>query len=151
MGLTALVKISGATQVGGRVIAYVGTSVSGMQEATSNPPFGPYAGTPMYQISLYANDDGETMTFSYEKGAMTTAGAPVYLPTARSTPRGSPHLRPLTTPIIAAAALTAPTFAATFTSSFVAAAFSSSSVTSAGTSSPPPSPPSPSPPAGVVG
>ena len=70
--MTAVITIGGAVQSSGRVIAYVDQSVRGIQESTSNPPFGPYAGTQMYQITLYANVEDETITFSYEKGSALT-------------------------------------------------------------------------------
>ena len=49
-------------------MAYVGTAVRGVQGTTSMPPFGPYAGKAMFQITIYANGDGETLSFTYQIG-----------------------------------------------------------------------------------
>ena len=67
MGMTAQVTIKGTTQASGRLIAYVGTIVRGVQGAVSKPPFGPYAHQPMYQITMYADADGETLHFVFER------------------------------------------------------------------------------------
>ena len=48
MTLTFLVTIGGVRQTSGTLVAYVGTTVSGMQDETSIPPFGAYARQAMY-------------------------------------------------------------------------------------------------------
>ena len=68
MSVTSLVRVGGVTQASGTLVGYVGTSVRGIQEKTSNPPFGPYAGQAMYQITLYANAAGERVAFTFNDG-----------------------------------------------------------------------------------
>ena len=57
MALTALVTIGGVAQPTGTLVAYLDTSVRGMQSETSLPPFGPYKGQPLYQMMIYAAPD----------------------------------------------------------------------------------------------
>ena len=54
-------------------MAYVGTAVRGVQGTTSMPPFGQYAGKAMFQITIYANGDGETLSFTYLGGGVATS------------------------------------------------------------------------------
>ena len=68
MTLTTLVVIDGEPQSAGTLTATVGSEVRGVQDTPSFPPFGPYTGQPMYQITLYADDPGETLSFSFYNG-----------------------------------------------------------------------------------
>ena len=57
----------------GALIAFVGTTtnyeIRGMQNTPSNPPFGPYAGTALFQITIYANNAGDSIGFAFSDSA----------------------------------------------------------------------------------
>ena len=75
MVMTALVSLSGVAQSSGVLVALVGTEVRGSQDSPSLPPFGPYAGQSLFQITLYADEGGETVDFQF----YTSSGATVPL------------------------------------------------------------------------
>jgi hypothetical protein len=65
MTMSALVKINGVVQSSGTLASFVGPEVRGVQATTSTPPFGPFAGKAMFQITNYANEGGELLTFKF--------------------------------------------------------------------------------------
>ena len=58
MAVTALVTLGTTPQSSGTLTAYVGTAVRGLQDTPSSPPFGPYAGKALFQITTYADSAG---------------------------------------------------------------------------------------------
>ena len=68
MTATAMVRLGGVDQATGTLVAVVGTEVRGMQDTPSLAPFGPYVGRPIFQITTYGNDSGETMSFQFVVG-----------------------------------------------------------------------------------
>ena len=75
MSLTAVVTIGGIRQGSGTLTAFVGSVVRGVQNVTSTPPFGPYVGVALFQMILYADAGGETVSFRFDDGEATTAMA----------------------------------------------------------------------------
>ena len=73
MSITALVVLSGVEQVSGALTAYVGTEVRGVQDEPLTPPFGPYAGKQVFQITIGANRNGETLSFRFATAVVTTS------------------------------------------------------------------------------
>ena len=73
MTLTAIVTINGADQPSGTLGAFVGTQVRGVQSTPSSASFGPYAGKSLFQVTVYANAGGETISFQFHDGSSTTA------------------------------------------------------------------------------
>ena len=73
MTVTALVALSGVEQSSGTLSAFVGTEVRGVQDTPSTPPFGAYAGRSMFQVTLYAESSGETMSFKFFTGSGTSS------------------------------------------------------------------------------
>jgi hypothetical protein len=73
MAVTALVTLSGIEQSSGMLTAYAGTAVRGVQDTPSMPPFGPYTGKAMFQITIYANGGGDTMSFTFVTGGVATS------------------------------------------------------------------------------
>ena len=69
MTVTALVTVGGVEQSSGTLFAVVGTEVRGVQDTPSTPPFGPYFGRPLFQITIYADDAGETVGFVFLGGS----------------------------------------------------------------------------------
>ena len=67
MSITALVRIGGVVQASGSLGAFVGTDVRGStQSATPVPPgLGPYGGQQMFGMLIYANMQGETVSFKF--------------------------------------------------------------------------------------
>ena len=65
MTLSAVVSLSGVVQPSGTLVAVVGTVVRGLQDTPSTPPFGPYADKAVYQITTYADNDGDTIGFEF--------------------------------------------------------------------------------------
>ena len=65
MALTALVTLNGAEQTSGTLTAVVGTQVRGVQSTLSTPPFGHYAGKPMFQLVVYADSSGDALRFEF--------------------------------------------------------------------------------------
>jgi hypothetical protein len=66
MTMTALVNIGGERQTSGTLSAIVEDEVRGEQDTASVPPFGPYKGVAMYQMTIYANENGETVSFRFD-------------------------------------------------------------------------------------
>ena len=54
MTLSALVTVSGVRQAVGVLYAFAGNQMRGVQATPTRPPFGPYSGSSVYQIVLYA-------------------------------------------------------------------------------------------------
>merc|ERR1712185_410092 len=73
MALSALVSLGGADQSSGVLVAYVGTEVRGVQDTVSTPPFGAYAGKALFQITMYAENGGETLSFQFYTGSTTVS------------------------------------------------------------------------------
>ena len=65
MSLTALVTINGADVDNGWMAAFAGDEVRGLQDTLSFPPFGPFNGRPMFQLSIYTNSGGEGLTLRW--------------------------------------------------------------------------------------
>ena len=72
MTVTALVSLGGAVQASGALAAYVGTEMRGLQGTASAPPFGPYAGVFLFQITLYAEAGGDVLGFRFVLGGSTS-------------------------------------------------------------------------------
>jgi hypothetical protein len=70
MTVSAFVDLPGTKELG----AFVGGEVRGVQGAPSVPPFGTYAGKKIFQITIYANAPGETVTFKALKDDYTVVG-----------------------------------------------------------------------------
>ena len=68
-----MVRVGGADQTSGTLLASVGAEVRGLQDTPSVPPFGLYAGRPMYQITIYAEAGGETISFSLSEGSRSAS------------------------------------------------------------------------------
>ena len=68
MAVTALVTLGSTLQSSGTLTALVGTEARGLQDTPSTPPFGPYAGKALFQITTYADDSGESMGFQFVVG-----------------------------------------------------------------------------------
>ena len=73
MTVTALVTLSGIDQSSGTLTALVGTQVRGVQDTLSTPQFGPYMGTALFQIIIYSNGDGETLSFTFVSGGVVAS------------------------------------------------------------------------------
>ena len=71
MTLTAMVTVDGVDQASGTLGAFVGSQVRGVQSTPSSPPFGAYAGKSVFQLTVYANAGGETVSFKFHDGAST--------------------------------------------------------------------------------
>ena len=84
MPLTAMVRLGGVDQATGTLVAVVGTEVRGMQDTPSLAPFGPYVGRPIFQITTYGSDSGETMSFQFVVGGGLAVGGAVSSVTLRS-------------------------------------------------------------------
>ena len=72
MTLSMVVTIGGVDQATGTLGAFVGTQARGVQSTPSTPPFGPYAGKSVYQVTVYAAAGGETLSFQFHDGSSTT-------------------------------------------------------------------------------
>ena len=64
MALTTMIHVIGVQQGNGVLSPFAGDQVRGVQATPSNPPFGPYVGTPMYQITIGADVGGEMLSFN---------------------------------------------------------------------------------------
>ena len=67
--LTAVVTIANVRQTSGVLVAVIEDEVRGLQEKPSAPPFGPYNGVALYQMTIYADGDGGSMSFWFESAA----------------------------------------------------------------------------------
>ena len=72
MTMSVVVTIGGTNQDTGTLAVVVGSSVRGTQNTPSSPPFGPYAGRGVFQITIYANAGGETLNFLFTDGSTQT-------------------------------------------------------------------------------
>ena len=80
MAMTALVTLSGFDQSSGTLTAYVGTEVRGVQETSATAPFGPYVGKPTFQILIFGDVDGETLSFTFTTGTPPLPAPPAFPP-----------------------------------------------------------------------
>ena len=64
-----MVTVEGDPQLSGELSAFVGTHMRGRQATASTPPFGPYAGSTMFQMTIGADVAGETVIFKFAKSA----------------------------------------------------------------------------------
>lgn len=72
MSLTAIVSLPSADGYAttGTLAAFVGSTVRGVAPPGQSLPFGPYIGTVSYQMLIYANAPGETVTFKFWDGSV---------------------------------------------------------------------------------
>jgi len=63
--MSATFNVGNFWGVPGTLAAFVGDKMIGLQTTTSQPPFGPHAGKQMYQIMMYGNGSGDTITYKY--------------------------------------------------------------------------------------
>ena len=68
MALSALVMVGGVQQSSGVLTALVGTQIRGVQDTPATPPFGPYVGTAVFQVSIFGDSDGELLSFQFYTG-----------------------------------------------------------------------------------
>jgi len=68
MTVTAVVSVGGVEQGVGALAAFVGSEVRGVQDTAMIPPFGPFAGKPIYSLVVRADKAGETLSFRYFDG-----------------------------------------------------------------------------------
>jgi hypothetical protein len=73
MSITALVQLDGVQMSSGTLMALVGTETRGVEGTPSVPPFGPYTAVALYQMFIYAEQDGETVHFQFHKGGAVTS------------------------------------------------------------------------------
>ena len=68
MSVSALIYSNGAALgvTGGTLIAMAGSDIRGVLSSTQGIPFGPYVGNQMFGITVYADDNGETISFQYQ-------------------------------------------------------------------------------------
>ena len=72
MTVTALIKVGGIEQSEGTLVAYADNTIHGVQDSPTLVPFGPHAGKSMYLMVVYANANGEAMSFSYDTSTSST-------------------------------------------------------------------------------
>jgi len=68
MTITAVVSVGDVEQKAGALAAFVGSEVRGVQDTAMVPPFGPFAGRPIYSLVVRADKAGETLSFKYFDG-----------------------------------------------------------------------------------
>jgi len=73
MTVTAVVSVGGVEQKAGTLAAFVGSEVRGVQDTAMVPPFGPFAGKPIYSLVVRADKAGETLSFKYFDGQAESA------------------------------------------------------------------------------
>ena len=66
MAVTAMVSLDGADQTSGRLVAFADGEVRGLNDAPKLTPFGPYKGKHLFGITIYANAEGETLSFMFD-------------------------------------------------------------------------------------
>ena len=66
MAVTAMVSLNGADQTSGRLVAFADGEVRGLNDAPKLTPFGPYKGKHLFGITIYANAEGETLSFMFD-------------------------------------------------------------------------------------
>ena len=72
MTMTTLVTIDSTDMDGGALAAFVGNEIRGLQNDLSLPTFGPFAGRPMFQITIYTDSGGEGLTFRWSPDGTQT-------------------------------------------------------------------------------
>ena len=73
MTVTAMVMLSDVQQSSGMLTAYVGTAVRGVESKPVMPPFSLYAGQSMFQLIIYANGNGEALSFTFLAGGVASS------------------------------------------------------------------------------
>ena len=69
MSMTTLVSRQGGVAFSsGQLSAFAGVQLRGVQASESLAPFGPYASTALFQITLYGSDNGDVLTFNFFDG-----------------------------------------------------------------------------------
>ena len=72
MTMSVVVTIGGTHRDAGTLAAVVKSSVRGTQDTPKSPLFGPYAGRGVFQITIHANEGGETVGFVFTDGSTRT-------------------------------------------------------------------------------
>ena len=72
MTITALITIDSTDMDGGALAAFVGNEIRGLQNDLSLSTFGPFAGRPMFQITIYTDSGGEGLTFRWSPDGTQT-------------------------------------------------------------------------------
>ena len=72
MTMTALLTIDSTDTNEGALAAFVGNEIRGLQNDLSLPTFGPFAGRPMFQITIYTDSGGEGLTFRWSPDGTQT-------------------------------------------------------------------------------
>jgi len=72
MTLSALVSLSGVHQTAGTLACFVGTEVRGLQATPMTAPFGPYAGTAFFHMTMYSDTNGDKLQFKFHGAGKTT-------------------------------------------------------------------------------
>ena len=72
--LVALITINGVDQASGTLTAFASTEVRGVLATPTRPPFGPYTNKMLYHMIVYANGDGETISFLFDHGSRHGSG-----------------------------------------------------------------------------
>jgi len=67
MTVSAVLTIYGTEPAAGSLAAFVGNEVRGVYSTPIATPFGPFAGRLVYEMMVYADGGGETMTFRFEQ------------------------------------------------------------------------------------
>lgn len=69
MAISAIVVVDGRSQTTGILVAFVGTEVRGVVEAMHDPVgFGPYQGAFLFELLVFGDVRGETLTFLFDAG-----------------------------------------------------------------------------------
>ena len=74
MTMTARVLIGSVLQTTGALRAVSGTELRGIQPDPSIPPFGPYANTAVYQMTVHGDTSGDTLSFTFSTGTGPACG-----------------------------------------------------------------------------
>ena len=68
MVLTLLIRVGDIDLATGTLTAFAGSEIRGVQYTSTLAPFGPFAGKSMFAITVYADNSGETITFTFFDG-----------------------------------------------------------------------------------
>ena len=68
MTMVALVSVDGVTMSKGKLAALSGTELRGVADALGEVPFGPYKGSIMFHMMLYAHSETENFEFQWSDG-----------------------------------------------------------------------------------